>query len=721
MGSLARVLFCLAFVASISACTKKSEERGPASLPAPEVKTQVEAEDPYLWLEEVHGERAMQWVTRQNEKTLTELNASPQLKQNAEGIKTLMSSRDRLVVVTFLEDKVLQFYDDANHPRGYLRSIALDKYEKEQANNSSWKSLLDIGALNKEEGESWVYKGYLPLGGKSPLAMVMLSVGGSDTFEYREFDLEKGNFVSSGFVVPPAKTFLDWADADTLIVASDFGPGSLTASGYARTARALKRGQNLSEAAEIFAGAEADVMLIPTTLRHREEKHTLLQHRVSFFETDHYLVKNEGGVFQTVLLPLPRGVDDITLYEGKFLFVIKKDWQVAGQLFLAGSLVSWDFSSWSHNQGMRVSLLLPPDMKRIVQGVTATNSRIFVSLLETVQSRVYEMTAREGGGADLRELPIPNAQSVTLWASNAGKDFVYLQALGYLQAPAIFKEKNSAKPELLRAQAAKFKTDGLKVEQRFATSSDGTQIPYFLVFKEKAEGPQPTLLYGYGGFEVSLLPQYNPTLGKMWLEKGGAYVLANIRGGGEFGPAWHEAVLKENRQLAYDDFQAVARHLISSGVTDPAHLSIQGGSNGGLLMGVTMNQAPELFKAALVQVPLLDMLRFHKLLAGASWIGEYGDPEIPEQRAYIAKYSPYQNFNPEKTYPKAFFITSTADDRVHPGHARKMAALFEQHGKPYLYFENLEGGHGAGADLTQRALLTAYLWTFLQNELGLGL
>ncbi len=674
-----------------------------------------DATDPYIWLEEVEGERAMDWVKAHNTTSLGVLQGDPRYQTLHDEALAIVQSRDRIPSPGFNRDGTIDnFWQDANHVRGIWRRTTLDSYRTAEP---QWETVLDIDALSTAEGANWVYKGVDCLAPDERLCLVNLSNGGKDAVTIREFDSVSKTFVEGGFNLPESKGGVTWIDADTLLVERDFGAGSLTDSGYPRTVRLLKRGQSLDQAPQVFEGQTSDVSVSSFTLRDADGaiKATLINRAVNFYESEVFRLNADGS---TTKLELPPKSNINGLLSGKMVVSLKQDWTApSGQDFKTGDVIAWPVDAWLADPKTTAELVIRPGEREAIEGLNVTRNRLVVALFENVRGSVYVYDPKDWSRT---RLDLPQNVTVGVGSSSESDDKVFVSVAGYLNPSSLWlADAATGAVDQVKSMPAKFDATGLKVDQFEATSADGTKIPYFVVHRESApnDGSNPTLLYGYGGFENSLLPGYSATVGKLWLERGGVYVIANTRGGGEFGPRWHEAALQQNRQRAHEDFQAVALDLIARGITSQPHLGIMGGSQGGLFMGAMLTQRPDLINAAVIQVPLFDMLRFHKLLAGASWIGEYGDPDIPEQRAWIEQYSPYQRLAAGQPYPEVFIHTSTKDDRVHPGHARKAAARLEELGYPVLFYENTDGGHAAGANLRETARRLALEYTYLSRRL----
>ncbi|WP_445376361.1 prolyl oligopeptidase family serine peptidase [Niveispirillum fermenti] len=668
--------------------------------------------DPFAWLEAVEGEKALDWSRQHNDRTFARLKNDPRFEPVRAEAEKVLTARDRIAYGRLEGGKVDNFWQDQTQVRGIWRRTTLDSY---RAAEPDWDVVLDIDKLSKDEGRNWVYKGHNCFGADANRCLVHLSDGGKDAVVVREFDVATKSFVQGGFQLPESKQTIDWLDQNTLLVATDFGPGSMTDSGYARQVRLWKRGTDLATAPILLEVGQKDVWARPYAVHRPEGSTILLQRGPDFFTEEWHVLGTDGKLAK---LALPLGVDLKGVMDGDLIVALRADWSVAGQDLKKGDLVAVPLSQAAAGTITRVDLIHSPGETAAIQGVGIARDAIYLDLLDNVTGKLLE-TRKGAGGWTGKEIGLPANGSLSIVSTDGHSTDVLVNYTNFLQPDTLYLLPGGGTPEAIKSLPARFDASPFTAEQRFATSKDGTRVPYFIVHRKdmKADGENPTLLYGYGGFEISMTPAYMSAMGKGWLEQGGTYVVANIRGGGEFGPRWHQAALKENRQRAYDDFQAVAEDLIRTRVTKPARLGIQGGSNGGLLTGVTMTQRPDLFGAVIVAVPLLDMLRYHTLLAGASWMGEYGDPEIPAERSWIARYSPYQNLRANARYPEAFVYTSTKDDRVHPGHARKFVARMEEQGHKVIYYENIEGGHSAAANLKQRAEVTALQIVYLTQKL----
>jgi prolyl oligopeptidase len=699
-----RITFAATLVVAfaVSAQQVHAQERAPA--PRPEV------EDPFLWLEEVEGAEALAWVEARNARTVEQLSAHPLYQPIFDRAVEIMDSEDRIVFPSIMGDHLYNFWQDARNPRGIWRRTTWDSY---LSGSPVWATVIDVDALAAAEDVPWAFGGTSCLPPEYTRCLMRLSRGGADAVEVREFDMGTFSFVEGGFFLPEAKQSVAWVDGDALLVATDFGEGSMTTSGYARTARLWRRGAALADAELLFEGAVTDMAVGVGSYQTSDATYHIVSHRPNFYEGTTYVLQD--GELVRVDVPLDA---DTYLVGDRLLVYVRTPWEVEGRTYETASLIDIpmaDFLAGDRDFG----LILRPGERQTIQGVRATKSHLLVSMLDNVQAELRRYSLRDGEWS-YETVPAPELGNIGIGSTSPFTDRYFFSYSGYTQPTTLYLAEADGSVREIQRMPEMFDASGLVVEQHQATSRDGTLIPYFVVHREDMalDGDNPTLLYAYGGFEVSMTPGYNSLVGASWLERGGVYVVANLRGGGEFGPAWHRAGLKENRQRIYDDFFAVAEDLIRRGITSPERLGISGGSNGGLLTGVAMTQRPELYNAIIINVPLLDMRRYNQLLAGASWMAEYGNPDIPEEWEYIRRYSPYHNVRADAEYPTVLLTTTTRDDRVHPGHARKMAALLEDLGHPFQYFENTEGGHGAGVTTEQRAKMHAITYTYLWERLG---
>jgi prolyl oligopeptidase len=670
-----------------------------------------ESDDPYLWLEDVGGERALEWVRARNAESTRALD-SDALRATEKRLLEILDSDARIPFVEKLGAWYYNFWKDAKNPRGLWRRTRLESFRTPEP---AWETVLDVDALAALETENWVWQGANCLPPAYSRCLVSLSRGGADAGVVREFDLGSRSFVEGGFFLPEAKTSANWRDADALYVGTDFGPGSLTRSGYPRIARLWKRGTPLAQAETLFEGRPDDVWVYAFRDHTRGFERDFVARGMTFFTNELFLLR--AG--ELVKIDKPDSAN-ASVHRDLLLLELREEWSAGGRSWPAGALLATDLEG--HLRGERhFDALFEPGERRSLAGYSPTLNHVLVTELDNVKNRVY-VASRQGGRWIRQPLPgLPEFGSVAATAvDDEDSDDYWLTATDYLTpTKLLLGSVGKGAPEALKATPAFFDATGLAVTQREAVSKDGTRIPYFEVAPRNLalDGRSPTLLYGYGGFEVSELPVYSGAVGAGWLEKGGVYVVANIRGGGEFGPRWHRAALKANRPRAYEDFIAVAEDLLARRVTSPARLGILGGSNGGLLVGNMLTLRPELFGAVVCKVPLLDMRRYHKLLAGASWMEEYGDPDDPREWEFIRGFSPYHNLKQGVKYPPVLITTSTRDDRVHPAHARKMTARLLELGQEVLYYENIEGGHGGAADNRQLAHMSALAYEFLRLKL----
>lgn len=667
--------------------------------------------DPWLWLEEVEGENALAWARGQNERSLEHLQSHPLFEPVHERALEILTSDDRIAYPALRGGEVYNFWRDDEHVRGIWRKTSLDSY---RGDSPDWGVILDVDELAEREDKNWVWAGSDCRYPDYDRCFIGLSVGGADAAVRREFDLETGEFVEDGFRLEESKSSITWRDRDSVFVGPAFTDEQVTDSGYPRSVRIWRRGSELSEAETVFEGKRGDVGVFATRMHDGDDHYDLIIRAPGIFTREYHLF--EGG--ETKRLNLPADAELTGVIDGQLLVDLKSEWTVGETSFGQGALVAGPVESFV-GDSPSLEVLIQPDERQSINGVTTTENAVLVNLLENVNGKLVSFVREEGSWRQ-HELDVPPMGTITVVTADDDSDRFFYDYTGFLTPSTLFEaDAVSDSHREVRAEPAWFDAEGMHVTQYEAESADGTMIPYFVVEPRgfEADGSNPTLLAAYGGFEVSRTPYYSGVTGSAWLERGGVHVLANIRGGGEFGPRWHQAALKENRQRAFDDLIAVSEDLIERKITSPEHLGIHGGSNGGLLVGAVMVQRPELYNAVVCQVPLLDMKRYHKLLAGASWMGEYGNPDEPEQWEYIGKYSPYQNVSAEAEYPRAFFTTSTRDDRVHPAHARKMVARMLDQGHDVLYYENIEGGHGGAANLKQQAFLSGLIYAYLHHQL----
>jgi prolyl oligopeptidase len=670
------------------------------------------AEDPYLWLENVESQRSMEWVLARNQETTTELKDHPAYQSLYDETLAILTSDERIAYPSIHGDHLYNFWTDGENPRGIWRRADWDSY---LSGTPDWEVVLDIDALVESEGVPWAFAGASCLEPEYRHCLVNLSRGGADATEVREFDTRTREFVEGGFRIPESKNTVTWVDQNTILLAPALDPRYMTTSGYARAVWRWERGTSLESATIVAEAEETDMGMWLGSLDTPRGAEPMVIRLKTIFTSDQSLYR-EGSL---VPLEIPDDANPVVA-SGQLVIQLVSDWEVNGQVFSEGSLVSADLEGFLAGD-RSVELVLEPGPRSTINGVTSTRDYLLVNQLTNVRGQLIRYR-REDGEWVPELIPTPDMGAVGINSTSSDDNRFFFTFTSFIQPNTLYLARADGSITEVRRMPNQFVTSNLVVEQFEATSVDGTQVPYFVVRNRymPMDGTVPTLLTAYGGFQISRTPGYLGVIGKGWVERGGVYVLANIRGGGEFGPSWWKSALKENRQRAYDDFLSVAEDLVARGIASPETLGIQGGSNGGLLVGVAMTQRPDLFNAVVVQVPLLDMKRYHLLLAGASWMAEYGNPDIPEEWDFIGRYSPYQNVHAEVEYPTPFFTTTTRDDRVHPGHARKMAARMMEQGHDIYYFENVEGGHGAGVTPEQRAEAIALSMAYLMKQLAPG-
>ena len=675
---------------------------------------QAAASDPYLWLEEPSGERAIDWVKSENAKTVAVLESDPRYPDIHAQALAISAAKDRIPEPRFRAGRLFNFWQDPDHTRGIWRSSSPEQYQRAEPH---WRTALDLDALASQEHANWYWKGADCLQPQERRCLLSLSDGGEDAVTVREFDLGTRQFVGGGFQLPSGKQEAVWIDQDRLLLAREWGPGTMTSSGYPFVVKVLRRGQPLETAHEIYRGRAEEVGVELARLDDGSGHQALLIVRdISFFETETYLLVGDRP--QRLALPLRAAL--VGLVSNHLLVKLNEPWSSAGQSFPQGCLISIDLPAAAADPShLRPALVYVPGERESLGDVGTTHGKAVLTLYRNVRGRAVILSPTAHGWTR-RELALPDNASIEVVSTDPRSERAFLSVSGFLTPPGLWLvDAASGEREQVKTLPARFDASGATVEQFEARSSDGAMIPYFVVHPIgiKLDGQNPTVLYAYGGFQISETPFYLNTIGKLWLEKGGVFVLANIRGGGEFGPAWHEAGLKTHRQLIYDDFAAVARDLMTRGVTSARRLGIQGGSNGGLLMGVEFTQHPELWNAVDIQVPLLDMLRFEQIAAGSSWVGEYGSMSNPDEAAFLARISPYANIRRDAHYPQPFIWTTSNDDRVGPQHARKFAARLAEYGIPYLFYEVIEGGHAAGANIDESAHTDALETVYFTRQL----
>jgi prolyl oligopeptidase len=704
-----RVAGVLAAVIVAGAGAQMASAQGPTT----------EQTDKYTWLEDIHGEKSMDWVKAENARTAAVLEKQKPFAQLDEDALQVLDSPDKLAFPQFRGELVYNTWRDKDHVRGIVRRTSLNDYLTDAP---KWETVIDYDALGKQDKQSWVGHGLACMQPEEERCMVALSVGGEDAVTFREFNLKQGKFVDGGFLMPRGKQRLAWLDEDTLLIGRDWGPGTMSEAGYPITIRKWKRGTPLESAVEVYRGDAKDngygdnpIVLVDG----QGNRVALIERSKTTFESEWYVLLPSGAK----KLGLPLKCNIAGLQDNQLLVSLEEDWTPEGgsKSFAQGTVVSIDTTAANADPvHLKPVVVFAPTAQEFAQEVVPTKNHVLLTTLEHVQGRAYVLTHGKDGKWMRTKLPVPDNQTIGISTTSLLNDKFFMAQTGFLTPSSVLlgdASDGSLKPG--KTQEALFDGSRDVVQQLEATSKDGTKVPYFVVHRKDLpmDGSTPTLLTAYGGFQVSNTPYYSAVLGKLWIERGGTFVLANIRGGGEFGPAWHEAGLKTHRQRIYDDFYAVAEDLVTRKFTSTGRLAIEGGSNGGLLMGVEFTQHPEMWKAVVIQVPLLDMLGFEHMSAGASWVGEYGSTKVPEERAFLASISPYNQLKPDGHYPEPLIFTTTADDRVGPVHARKFAAKMEEYHLPFYYDEITEGGHGAGADNKQAARTWAEEFTYLTMKL----
>src|ERR1043166_1475037 len=673
-------------------------------------------EDPYLWLEDVHGAKPLAWVKEQNAHSLAILKGDPDYQKNYDAILSVLDASDRIPMGRLDHNFVFNFWQDAGHPKGVWRRATIADYANAAPH---WETLLDIDKLAADEHENWVWGGADCAPSQSH-CLVNLSRGGGDAHVVREFDLASKTFLAAGFALPEAKSNATYVDDDTVLFGTDFGKESLTASGYPRIVKLWHRGGPIADAKTVLEGKSSDVSVDPLVVRGPDGPTPLVARAVSFFQTEYYRVQGDGSVRK---LPLPLGADVKGVTKGNLIFTLREDWTFGNAHFAKGSLLAMPLALPPAGAGIAmpvIATLYAPGLRSSIEEVATGRDAVYASIYDNVTGSVHAFHPDGAGGWGDAKLDLPAGGSTHIVSANDWGPEAQLSFESYLTPTTLYHDTGDGKPVALKSLPARFDASGLVTEQFEAVSKDGTKIPFFVTRPKALAGPAPTVLYGYGGFEIALTPSYSSNFGKLWLTRGGVFVVANIRGGGEFGPAWHDAALLENRQKAYDDFQAVAAALVARGITTPKQLGIMGGSNGGLLVSANMVERPELFGAVVCQVPLIDLMRYRERGAGPWGPAKSGDPADPKMREAILKYSPYQNVKKSVAYPPVLFVTATSDDRVTPVHARKMAAKMEAQGHDGLFYENTDGGHAAAANHKQAAEMWALSFVYLKQKLGLA-
>ncbi|OBH45671.1 prolyl oligopeptidase [Mycobacterium mantenii] len=666
-------------------------------------------EDPYLWLEDVTGDEALDWVRARNEPTLARFRDENFERMRVEALEVLDTDA-RIPYVVRRGEYLYNFWRDAANPRGLWRRTTLDSY---RTDSPQWDVLIDVDELGRADGEKWVWAGATVIYPEYTRALVSLSRGGSDASIVREFDMLTREFVDDGFELPEAKSQVSWDDPDTVLVGTDFGADSLTDSGYPRVVKRWRRGTPLADAETVFEGARSDVNVVASTSRITGYERTLIGRALDFWNEEVYELRGP----ELIRIDTPTDAS-VSLHREWLLIELRSDWLLGNATYTAGSLLAANYEEFLAGTA-QLQVVFEPDAHTALNHYAWTKERLLIVSLADVASRVEIVTPGSWRREPVAGIPAAT-NTVVVSADDTGDEF-FLDSSGFDSPSRLMRGTDGAQLEQIKSAPAFFDAENITVAQHFVASQDGTPIPYFVVRPggpQASDGPAPTLLYGYGGFESSNTPGYSGVLGRLWLARGGTYVLANIRGGGEYGPAWHTQAMREGRHKVAEDFAAVATDLVERGITTVDQLGAQGGSNGGLLMGIMLTKYPDRFGALVCSVPLLDMKRYHLLLAGASWMAEYGDPDNPKDWAFISEYSPYQNVSATRHYPPVLMTTSTRDDRVHPGHARKMTAALQAAGHPVFYYENIEGGHAGAADNEQVAFKSALTYSFLWQMLA---
>ena len=671
----------------------------------------IAQEDKYQWLEEVDGEKALAFVEAQNKATIEKLSAEKDYQDIYDKSLAIYNSKERIPNPTIRGEYVYNFWKDQDHERGIWRRCLLSSYIDGKLD---WETLLDIDELAKKEDIKWVYKGTSGLYPSYDRFLVELSKGGGDAVVIKEFDVKTKQFIEDGFYMDEAKGSASYVDENTLIVSTDFGEGTTTTSGYPNQVKLWKRGTPLKDAQLIYEGQTSDVGTWGGVMRDGTKAYTMITRAPSFFTSQNLIWMDE----KAVKVDIPEDASPKGILNDQLIVQLKSDWTVNNKTYKTGTLLSLNFTALlKGNKDIKV--ILEPDEFSSISEVSTTKNKLLINLLTNVTGQLFIYTYSNGQWTS-EKVEAPQLGTISIVGTTELSDNYFFDFENFITPSTLYfadASKNTFKP--YQSLPAFFDASKYEVKQFKARSKDGTMIPYFIVAAKnmKNDGSNPTLVYAYGGFEVSLSPFYASTFGVSWLDKGGTFVLANIRGGGEYGPKWHQEGMKEKRQNVFDDLYAVTEDLVAKKVSSPQHLGVMGGSNGGLLVGVAFTQRPDLYNAVVCQVPLLDMQRYNKLLAGASWMGEYGNPDVPEEWAYIQKYSPYQNVKEGMKYPEVYFGTSTRDDRVHPGHARKMVAKMNDMGYKTYYYENTEGGHAGSSTNEQRAKSNALTFSYLLMKL----
>lgn len=679
----------------------------------------TDADDPYIWLEEIQGERALAKVDQWNADTEAVLTDQPEYPLAKAWAKQILDDTRQIALPDAIQgDMVTNLWRDADNPRGLWRIASLESY---MAGAPEWRVLIDVDKLGEDEGQSWVWHGANCLAPDYARCLIALSPGGTDADVVREFDVTTGRFVDGGFTLPEAKSNVAWFDEDTLFVGTDEGEGSLTDSGYPRLVKLWDRGTDFSTARQIAEGEQADISASGFSVLDRDTRWRFVNRSPSFWTNQVSLVKEDGS---TVPLPLPEDAEFEAVLNGLVIAKLNSALETTGGTEEPGALVAWSLQSVLDGSDPAPFTVFRPSDTQAIEEVAASETKLWVKVLDDVSGKLIELSPGQSGWT-ARDMELPANSTVQIAETSGTGDTAFVTVESMLTPPTLYAVPSEGEAVAIASEPAQFDASKFTVEQKFATSKDGTKVPYYLVRPKDAQGPLPTLIHAYGGFRAAQTPKYltaepyrSGPLGLFWVESGNAYVLANIRGGGEYGPRWHEDALREKRQNSFDDFHAVADDLVASRLTTPGHIAASGRSNGGVLVGAVANQRPDLYGAIISGSPLIDMRRYNKLLAGASWMAEYGNPDVPEDWAFMKEWSPYQNMSDGPDVPAAFYYLSTLDDRVHPGHARKAAAKHEAYGQTFYYHEYREGGHSVGSDHEEDAKRAALLLSYLNREIG---
>ncbi|QPC99237.1 prolyl oligopeptidase family serine peptidase [Qipengyuania soli] len=688
---------------------------------APLAAQDTDADDPYIWLEEIKGEKALEQVDRWNADTEALLTVSPEYPIAKAWAKQILDDDRQIAMPTAIQgDRVINLWRDANNPRGLWRTASLASY---MSGKPDWRVLIDVDKLGKDEGKSWVWHGADCLAPEYTRCLVSISDGGTDADVVREFDTVTGKFVDGGFTLPEAKSNVAWFDKDTVFVGTDEGASTLTDSGYPRLVKLWKRGSDFASAKMVAEGQQADVSISGLSVLDGETRWRFINRSPSFWTNNYELVKDDGS---TIPLPMPADAEFRAVLDGFLIAKLNSPLAIKGGTAGVGSLVAFSLEDVVKGYDVTPFTVFVPSASQAVEEVSASEHKLWIKVLDDVSGKLIELSPANPGWIS-REMNLPANSTIQIAETSGKGDMAFVTVENMLTPPTLYAVPSEGEPVAIASEPAQFDASKFTVEQKFAISKDGTRVPYYLVRPKGVEGPLPTLIHAYGGFRNAQTPKYltaepyrSGPLGLFWLESGNAYVLANIRGGGEYGPRWHEDALRDKRQNSFDDFHAVADDLVANRLATPKRIAASGRSNGGVLVGAVANQRPDLYGAIISGSPLIDMRRYNKLLAGASWMAEYGNPDVAEDWAFMKAWSPYQNMKPGADAPVAFYYLSTLDDRVHPGHARKAAAKHEAFGQTFYYHEYKEGGHSVGADHEEDAKRAALLLTFLNREIGSG-